>query len=145
MPSFIVSYQSVGGKDMLYTLLVALTKTDLYEHPPDVLGGVDDLLDAGHTQGDVHGGYSSEVEGLEGHLRARLPNALGTEGPHRRAWLHLSPAQGTNHTGHQEVILQRPCENKMICVVWCVSFLMNTISIDYLDIAPRLILPIRTQ
>lgn len=58
---------------------------------PDGLGSVDDLFDAGHTQGDVHGGHACKVESLQGHLGARLPNALGTEGTYRRPRLHLCP------------------------------------------------------
>ena len=59
---------------------------------PDVLGRVDDLLDARHPQRDVHGGHPGEVEGLQGHLGARLPYALGAHRPHGRARLHLRPA-----------------------------------------------------
>ena len=58
---------------------------------PDGLGGVDDLFDAGHAQGDVHGGHAREVESLQGHLGARLTNALGTERAHCGTWLHLCP------------------------------------------------------
>ena len=58
---------------------------------PDGLGGVDDLFDAGHAQGDVHGGHARKVESLQGHLGAWLANALGTERAHRRTWLHLCP------------------------------------------------------
>lgn len=58
---------------------------------PDGLGGVDDLFDAGHAQGDVHGSHARKVESLQGHLGARLANALGTERAHRGTWLHLCP------------------------------------------------------
>ena len=69
------------------------------ENAPDVLGRVDDLLDARHPQRDVHGGHPGEVEGLQGHLGARLPDALGAHCPHGRARLHLCPV-GTDSTHH---------------------------------------------
>lgn len=58
---------------------------------PDGLGSIDDLFDPGHAQGDVHGGHTCKVESLQGHLGARLANALGTQRAHRRTWLHLCP------------------------------------------------------
>lgn len=58
---------------------------------PDGFGSVDDLFDAGHSQGDVHGGHACKVERLQGHLGARLADALGTECAYRRTGLHLCP------------------------------------------------------
>lgn len=58
---------------------------------PDGLGSIDDLFDPGHTQGDVHGGYTCKVERLQGHLGAWFTNALGTECAYCRTWLHLCP------------------------------------------------------
>lgn len=63
---------------------------------PDVLGGVDDLFDARHAQGDVHGGHAGKVEGFQRHLSARLADALGAKSPDRRARLHLSSAGQTH-------------------------------------------------
>ncbi len=48
----------------------------------DLLRGIDNLFDAGYAQRDVHGCHASKVECLERHLRARLADALGSEGAH---------------------------------------------------------------
>ena len=42
----------------------------------DVLRGVDNLFNAGHAEGDVHGRDAREVEGFQGHLRPRLADGL---------------------------------------------------------------------
>ena len=66
-----------------------------------VLASVNDLLDSGHTQGDVHTGHASKVKGFESHLGSRLSNALcpksTNSGPcrhtgtaHRTAWKMVS-------------------------------------------------------
>ena len=47
------------------------------------LGGVDDLLQAGDPEGNVHARDAGEVERLEGHLRTRLGDALRADSPHR--------------------------------------------------------------
>lgn len=74
------------------TLTVAyVSLSERQNNAPDILGRVDDLLDARHAQRDVHGRHAGEVEGLQGHLCAWLPNALGAQGPHGRAGLHLCP------------------------------------------------------
>ncbi len=54
----------------------------------DVLSSVDDLLDTWHTQGHVHAGYTSKVEGLEGHLGSWLTNTLCSKGAHSRPCTH---------------------------------------------------------
>lgn len=55
----------------------------------DVLGRVDDFLDARDSERDVHRRDSSKVERLERHLRARLSNRLGADGTDGRARLDL--------------------------------------------------------
>ena len=40
----------------------------------DCFRGVDNFLDTRHTEGDVHGRDTGEVESLERHLRTRLTN-----------------------------------------------------------------------
>lgn len=42
----------------------------------DVLASVDDLLNPGNSQGDIHTGHTSKVEGLQRHLGSRLSNTL---------------------------------------------------------------------
>lgn len=51
------------------------------------LCGIDDLHNTRHTLCDVHRGDASEMEGLQGHLCARLANALGGNGANRCARL----------------------------------------------------------
>lgn len=41
-----------------------------------------------HTLRDVHSSDSSEVEGLQRHLRCGLPDGLGAEGAHTSARIH---------------------------------------------------------
>lgn len=57
---------------------------------PDVFRSVDYLFNARNPQSDVHRGYPSKVEGFQGHLSTWLTNALSTQSPDSRAWLHLS-------------------------------------------------------
>ena len=45
-----------------------------------LLGDVDDLLEAGHTQGYVLGGDTGKMEGVQGHLSGRLADGLGGHG-----------------------------------------------------------------
>eukprot|EP00047_Mylnosiga_fluctuans_P009121 m.10081 g.10081 ORF g.10081 m.10081 type:complete len:806 (-) comp2487_c0_seq1:1984-4401(-) len=52
-----------------------------------VLDRVDDFLDAGHAEGDVHAGNAREVEGLQRHLRGRLAETLAADGTDGRAGL----------------------------------------------------------
>ena len=42
----------------------------------DLLGDVDELLEAGHTERDVLGGDTGEVEGVQSHLRRGLTDGL---------------------------------------------------------------------
>lgn len=44
----------------------------------DGFAGVDDLLDARNTQGDIHGSDTSKMEGLESHLRAWFSDGLSS-------------------------------------------------------------------
>lgn len=74
---------------------------------PDVFGCIDDLFDSRDSQSDVHGGDSSEVKRLEGHLSPRLPDALSTQSPDGRARLHLRPGRHTNHIKTISVSQQR--------------------------------------
>ena len=46
----------------------------------DCFRGVDNFLDTRHTEGDVHGSYTGEVESFQCHLGARLPDGLCTDG-----------------------------------------------------------------
>ncbi len=52
----------------------------------DFLDGVDDFSDAWHAERDVHGRNASEVERLERHLRAGLPDTLRANCADRGAW-----------------------------------------------------------
>ena len=48
-----------------------------------LLGGIDNLPDARHSQGDIHGSHTGKVEGLQSHLSPRLSYALSPKGPNR--------------------------------------------------------------
>ena len=91
--NLLTKHRTSGGQGPL------VFKKEAREQLPDSLGSVDDLFDPRHTQCDVHGGYPSKVEGLQGHLGAWLTNALGTECTHCRAWLHLCPRRKRHRRG----------------------------------------------
>lgn len=55
----------------------------------DVLGNVDDLSQAGHTQGDILGRDTGKMEGVKGHLRGGLPNGLGCHRTNHLTWIGL--------------------------------------------------------
>ena len=62
----------------------------------DFLGGVDDFLNSGNTQGYVHTSNSSEMESFEGHLSGWLSNRLGSNSAtsfagHHHCFLVSSP------------------------------------------------------
>lgn len=62
----------------------------------DLFSGIDDLLDAGDTQSDVHRRHSRKVKGLESHLCAGLPDALSSKGADCGACALLA-IESTNH------------------------------------------------
>ena len=49
---------------------------DSYDWCCDVFGVVYDLVDSGNTLGNVHAGYSCEVECFQGHLSCRFTYTL---------------------------------------------------------------------
>ena len=60
-----------------------------------VLGSSNDLLDSGHTQGDIHASNTSKMESLESHLGSWLSNALCPKGTNSGPWIatHLHCAK----------------------------------------------------
>ncbi len=56
---------------------------DGHDRGCDVLVVVYDLVHPWHTLCDVHAGNSREMEGFQGHLRGRLPDALSCQGAYR--------------------------------------------------------------
>ena len=72
----------------------------------DGLGGVDDLLDAGHAERHVHARHAREVKRLERHLRAGLSDGLRPHRAHRAPGLYAfgsvlahAPVQKLAQTG----------------------------------------------
>mmetsp|Transcript_2271 Transcript_2271/g.6883 ORF Transcript_2271/g.6883 Transcript_2271/m.6883 type:complete len:501 (-) Transcript_2271:667-2169(-) len=73
----------------------------------DLLGGVDDLLDARHAERDVHRGDARKVERLERHLRARLADRLRADRSNGGAGLHLA-REVLAHARAQEAVEDLP-------------------------------------
>ena len=74
-----------GAEDLLCVLRVVLVlrEGDCEEGRLDGLCDVDELLEAGHAEGDVLLRDASVVEGVEGHLRGGLADGLRGEGSDR--------------------------------------------------------------
>ena len=64
-------------------VIVAL-QSDRHDWRADLLRSVDDLFDARNSQGDVHRGDASEMEGFQRHLCAWFTNRLRGDCSHRR-------------------------------------------------------------
>ena len=101
-----------------------------------VLASIDDLLDSGNSQGDIHTGNASKVEGLQSHLGSRLSNTLCPKcthcGPCRlhtymrlREWSQVRHEGGTLSVCCPGIILATP---KTACAWGDLSNLRKTYS-----------------
>lgn len=77
--------QLVGVFDLELELLL---EVDGHGRSLDVFGAVNDLLDPGHTEGDILGGNSREMEGVKGHLSQSLSDGLGGDGADHLTRVH---------------------------------------------------------
>ena len=72
----------------------------------DVLSVVDDLVDTGHTLGDVHAGNTREVKGLEGHLGGWFPYTLCRQRPDSFSRLHDASVDALNVHSEEQLQLE---------------------------------------
>mmetsp|Transcript_38256 Transcript_38256/g.90448 ORF Transcript_38256/g.90448 Transcript_38256/m.90448 type:complete len:283 (+) Transcript_38256:553-1401(+) len=68
-------------------LVAVVRERDLHHRRGNNLGGVDDLLNTGNAERDVHGRDTGEMERLERHLRPRFPDRLRAHRADCAAWL----------------------------------------------------------
>ena len=69
-------------------LAVLFLQVDLQAGSLDVLCHIDDLLQAGNSEGHVFRGDASIVEGVQGHLGGWLTKGLCGYGAHHLTWIH---------------------------------------------------------
>lgn len=70
--------------------LVGVLQVDLHAGSLDVLGYVDDLLQARHTKRHVLGRHTGLMEGVQGHLGGWLSQRLRRDRTNHLAWVHDS-------------------------------------------------------
>ena len=72
------------------SLAITSDKFTTDDRSADNLGGVDNLLDTGYTESDVHGSDTSKMESLLGHLGTWFTNRLGSDSTNGRTGFDFS-------------------------------------------------------